>query len=342
MSTTDPARRLSLFRRMLAVRRFEEGAVELNAAGLYVGHCHVAIGQEATCAALGELLRPGDLIADHHRNHGHYIALGLDAERAYAEMLGRATGTNGGRGGAAHLCDIDNGFVWSTAIVGGSLGFGIGAAFALRQQRREGAVAVACFGDGALEEGIAFEAMNMAAILSLPVLFLCENNSAGAVGIAAFEWPSSSLRVRHITDVPGSLAIPSMSFDGGDAETSHSALQELIGTVRAGGGPVFAEARTQRWPGGRYARTTLATGVSQLSHAWDPANAEGEHAGWIREYDPLLREARQLVAQSIASQDELLSLDEDVSAIVSAARERALAAPAPTLAASVLPPFARR
>ena len=333
MSELTAAQQVEWLTGMLRIRRFEETVVELNLSGAYVGHAHVAIGQEATCVAIADLLTPTDRIADHHRNHGHYLAQGLDPVSALAEILGRANGTNRGRGGSAHLCAPAQGFMWSTAIVGGSIGLAVGLGFALKQAGRDG-VAVAYFGDGALEEGIAYESFNLAAVMGLPVFFVCENNSGGAAGIAEFEWPSSTLRVRRLTDVPGSLAIPCETVDGADLPTTRATAAQLLGQVRDGKGPAFLEARTERWPGTRYARTQLATGATALEHAWAPRTITGEHAPWIDQHDPIVRFARDLVRTSVATKEQLLVVDQVVRQEIATARDTALASLPPTLEAA--------
>lgn len=326
---TDQTGLVTALKRMLRIRRFEEAVIELNLAGAYAGHAHVSIGQEATCAAIAAALKPGDLVADHHRNHGHYVARDHAPMPALAEILGRADGTNRGRGGSAHLCDPKNGLVWSTAIVGGSIGLALGLGFAIRQLGRTGAIAVAFFGDGALEEGIAFESFNMAAIFGLPVLFVCENNSGGAIGHAAFEWPSSTLRVRRLTDMPGALGIPCAVVDGARFEETFEAVSALVEPLRRGQGPAFLEARTERWPGSKYARTQLATGITDVSHGWRTEAITGEHAAWVRDHDPVIAFVRDLFERRVLSRDELVAIDAEARREIDAARQAALASPPP-------------
>jgi len=324
----DQETALRIFERMLLMRRFEECVVQLFTDGAYVGHCHVYIGQEATAGALVEQLGDGDLVLATHRNHGHFIARGGDPDRALAEILGRADGVNGGRGGSAHLCDVSIGFPWSTAIVGGSIGLGIGAAYALKQSGG-GGVAVAFFGDGALEEGIAFESLNIAALQALPILFVCENNSGGALGVAAGEWPSSTLRARQLVDIPAALGIRAEAVDGADAAAVHALAADAIADLRQGRGPVFIEARTERWPGTRFAHTQLATGVTEIAAAWRPELIAGEHADWIGQHDPLLRLARALLDAGYSDGKALLALDAAARSRIEAARDFALASPLP-------------
>jgi pyruvate dehydrogenase E1 component alpha subunit len=179
----DKERKQRVLEAMLTIRRFEETIVRLFQEEAFMVHYHLYIGQEATGVAVMEALGPDDRIATHHRNHGHLIARGADPGRAVAEILGRETGLNHGQGGTLHMSDPDLGFLSTSSIVGGSISLATGAAFALKQQGGD-AVSVGLFGDGALEEGVSYETLNFAALWSLPVVYICENNSPGALGSA--------------------------------------------------------------------------------------------------------------------------------------------------------------
>src|SRR3984893_114091 len=168
-----------LIETMLVIRRFEESLLRLSAEKHFTGHYHLYIGQEATGAAVMSVLEPRDRLNTTHRNHGHVLARGADPGRAMAEILGRATGLNGGRGGTLHLTAPDLGFLSTSGIVGGCISLGVGGGYACKQ-KKDGSVCASFFGDGALEEGVSFEALNIAALWKLPVLFVCENNSAGS------------------------------------------------------------------------------------------------------------------------------------------------------------------
>ena len=196
--------------RMLLMRRFEEMVITLARAHK-LGRQHLAIGNEALGAAALMQLTPGDLIYTTHRNHGHMIARGVDPGKALAEILGRAGGLCGGKGGTWHMTDASLGFQSTSAMVGGSIGLSVGGGFALKHKKTAN-VAVALFGDGALDEGIAYEALNIASLYALPVLFLCENNSKEG------EAQTSRLATKELVAVPKALKIPCASVDGGDPE----------------------------------------------------------------------------------------------------------------------------
>ena len=184
------ARRWELLRTMLRMRRFEEAVFRLSTERHFAGHFHIYIGQEATGAAIIAALDARDRLATTHRNHGHVIARGADPAAALAEILGRAGGLNGGRSGTLHLSDPSLGFISTSAVVGGCISLAVGAGYACKQNG-DGSVAAAFFGDGALEEGVSYEAMNIASLFKLPVLFVCENNSADAWGSARGGYPTS-------------------------------------------------------------------------------------------------------------------------------------------------------
>ena len=239
---------LSLFERMLAMRHFEEAVIRLYNDGRFVSHYHVYIGQEATGAGVLETLGDEDRICTTHRNHGHIVGRGSDPGRALAEILGRASGFNGGRSGTLHLCDPARGFLSTSGIVGGCAGLATGAAYGIKV-RREPHVAVGFFGDGALEEGLVLESFNLAALWKLPVVYVCENNSAGAVGPQQGGYPTAVTAVESFTRLPAAYGIHTIKVDGADMAAVYSASRDAVQRCRAGNGPVFIEAVTLRWPG---------------------------------------------------------------------------------------------
>src|SRR6266508_4323155 len=202
---TTRTKSVALLARMLLMRRFEEMVITVSAAHK-LGRQHLAIGHEAVGAPALAQLKAGDLTYSTHRNHGHMIARGVDPAKALAEIMGRAGGLCGGKGGTWHMTDPKVGFQSTSAMVGGSIGLSIGGAFALKHQAK-GNIAVALFGDGVLDEGISYEAMNMASLFKLPVLFLCENNSKEG------ERQTSQLAAKELIDVPKALGIESEHVD---------------------------------------------------------------------------------------------------------------------------------
>lgn len=317
--------RADLFTRMLRMRRFEETVLHLAPEHPYIGRQHLYIGAEASGAATASVLDSADLSHTTHRNHGFIIARGADPGRAFAEILGRKDGLNRGRGGPWHLCDKAAGFQSTSAMVGGSVGLAVGAAFALQRQNKD-AISVAHFGDGTLDEGITYEALNLASLFSLPILFLCENNSK------AGQRPSSMLAAKKLRDVPEALSIPTVLVDGADAEAMFAAVTEAVGTIRQGNGPVFIEATLERWPGSHQTGFGFPTGITDVAMAWDGDKIAGDHADWVRKYDPIRRYGAALVSGGHLSKDEILAIDHKINDEIAAARAFAEASPFPEAA----------
>ena len=287
-----------------------------------LGRQHLAIGNEAVGAAALMQLADGDLIYTTHRNHGHMIARGVDPGKALAEILGRAGGLCGGKGGTWHMTDPSNGFQSTSAMVGGSIGLSVGGGFALKHKKTSN-VAVALFGDGALDEGIAYEALNIASLYALPVLFLCENNSKEG------EAQTSRLATKELTAVPRALKIECATVDGGDPEAAAAAV----------GGGARACARRQRAVfsgGGARALAGLAPDRARVHHRRDRRERglglrprrSNEHAEWQRT-DPILRYARTLIARGALTRDDVLALDKEAHETMAKARAFAEASPSP-------------
>jgi acetoin:2,6-dichlorophenolindophenol oxidoreductase subunit alpha len=319
-----------LLETMLLIRRFEENVLRMSAEGHFAGHYHLYIGQEATGAAVISLLQPRDRLNTTHRNHGHVLARGADPGRAMAEILGRAAGLNGGRGGTLHLSDPDRGFLSTSGIVGGCISLGVGGGYACKR-KNDGSVCATFFGDGALEEGVSFEALNIAALWKLPVVFVCENNSSGSwapgQGYPTLVHASTDLRL-----IPQAVGVLTVRVDGADAAAVHAAADEAVARCRRGEGPVFIEAVTKRWPGSNPLWPELATGVTDIGIATGERQATGEHRDWVQQNDPVLRLARILAREDDALCRRLTALDAAVRARIDAAVTFALASPMPAAA----------
>jgi acetoin:2,6-dichlorophenolindophenol oxidoreductase subunit alpha len=313
---------------MLTIRRFEETVVGLFLEHEFMTHYHLYIGQESTGVALMEALGPDDKIATHHRNHGHVLARGADPKPALAEILGRESGLNRGAGGTLHMSDTERGFISTSSIVGGSISLATGAAFALKSQGGD-AVAVGLFGDGALEEGVSYEAQNFAALWDLPVVYVCENNSEGALGSAGGGFPTSVSAVDDLTDIPRTFGIPVETVDGRDVDAVFDVATRAVDHARKRKGPFFIHAATARYAGSQPLWPTLPTGETDIAMAWDDSGISGEHEEWYREHDPVLRYARQLLAAGDIDQEGLRDLDERTRERIAEARQSALDSPRP-------------
>src|SRR5512135_611801 len=239
----SPELLLRLYRQMLMVREFELRAIAERRAGLIPGFIHSCVGQEATatgaCAALG----PDDVITSTHRGHGHLVAKGGDPKYMMAELAARTTGYCGGKGGSLHMTDFNLGILGANGIVGGGIPIAVGAGLAF-QQRRERRVALSFFGDGATNEGSFHEALNLAGLWKLPVIFFCENNLYGEGTPQAKQAPVADLAVRA-----SSYAMPGVTVDGNDVLAVYDATKAAADRARSGSGPTLIEGKTYRQRG---------------------------------------------------------------------------------------------
>src|SRR5712692_1744935 len=229
---------LDLFARMCLIRSFEQRVSSLYRAAEIPGFIHTSLGQEAVAVGVCAALRDDDWIATTHRGHGHCLAKGADVDAAMAELFGKASGLCKGKGGSMHIADPRLGILGANAIVGASLPLATGAALADKLLARD-TVSVAFFGDGAVNQGAFHEAVNLAAIWELPVMFVCENNTYA-------EFTDSRLMSRResASDLGSAYGIPSRQLDGNDVEAMYASATEAADECRAGNGPVLLEALT--------------------------------------------------------------------------------------------------
>ena len=299
---------LEAFRKMLLIRRFEEACIDAAAKQQVHGHYHVYIGQEATGVGVMSVLDKGDFVHSTHRNHGHLLARGADPDRALAEIFGRATGYSGGKAGTLHGCAPDLNFPLSSGIVAGILPISTGTAYALKYRKLPN-VSVVFFGDGAMEEGAAYEALNLAALWKLPVIFVCENNTAEVErkpGGAQYHAPNMS--IVELTDIARIMGMNTGIVDGLDMGAVWTAARDARERAIRGEGATFLEVRTHTWPGGQY--PTLVTGRTDIRHTWNgevPAEFS-KHEKWFRRNDPVLSIARELLTLGMAKQAEIEKL----------------------------------
>lgn len=315
---------LGIFRKMLMIRRAEEHVIRFNEdyEGLIRGHFHLYIGQEATgvpvCAVLGQ----EDYVFSTHRNHGHVIARGGDPKKVLAEIIGRETGYCLGRAGTFHVAAPELGIIHTSAIVGGCLALAAGAAFA-SQMKRTNAVSVVFFGDGAMEEGVFYEALNIAKLWQLPLIFLMENNYRKAGR------QSSDHSAKELADVPRALDVEAAVVDGADVGMVHKTVSGIVRRVRAGEGPLFVEARTHPWPGNVGAHPRLVAGPTDIRWAWDPSGVPETARSWYAQGDPVLIFARELAKDGGFSRDEIERVDAEVRKEADEAARFALESPLP-------------
>jgi pyruvate dehydrogenase E1 component alpha subunit len=297
-------------RLMLTIRLFDERALALYRAGEMRGTTHPYIGMEAVGVGVMQALQPTDYVTSTHRGHGHTIAKGGDPRKMMAELLGRATGYSGGKGGSMHIADMDRHMLGANGIVGGGMGLATGAALTAKLQDT-GAVAVCFFGDGALEQGILHETTNLAAIWKLPVVYVCENNQYAMS--ARSDW---SIAGGDPARRAAGYGIPGVAVDGMDLFTVNAAARDLVERARRGDGPAYLVCTTYRFHG---------------HHAGDPLNyrAKEEVERW-REQDPIERVKRAAIERGILRADEIEALEKRVEAEIDEAVEFAKTSPDPT------------
>jgi pyruvate dehydrogenase E1 component alpha subunit len=303
VDTTNPAERVAA---MLRIRRFEEQCVRLAKAGQLHGHYHVYIGQEATAVAACAALTPEDFIFSTWRNHGHLLARGATPVKMMAEILGKAGGYAGGKSGTLHLAVRELGIPTTSALVGASLPLAAGAALACKC--RGSGVAVAFFGDAGLEEGAFYEAMVVAAVWKVPILFVCENNAIPPEQRKRGQYTSSTLPAARLVDVPLALQVPAEAVDGADMNALTQCFNRLVAEVRSGGGPRFVEVRCTRWPGNIMTWPELPGGEWQVGWVFGEKPDSGEMADWLRS-DPLSLYLQQQVQAGALDRAKIEAID---------------------------------
>ncbi len=303
---------LVALRRMHRIRQFEEAAEDSYIRGLSYGTMHLSIGQEATAVGVCMALTDADYITSTHRGHGHCIAKGAELMPMFAEFLGRESGYCRGRGGSMHIADPARGNLGANGIVGGGLPIAVGAALSAKK-RSTGAVAVAFFGDGANNEGAFHEALNLASIWKLPVVFVCENNQY-AMSMAI----GRSTAVANVADRAGAYAMPGVIVDGNDFAAVAEASFAATCRARAGEGPTLIEAKTYRTRGhSRSDRNRYRT--REEIEAW-------------KARDPIARFEAEIVALGLASPARVAEIGAEVEKEMAETVLAASASPWPSVA----------
>jgi TPP-dependent pyruvate/acetoin dehydrogenase alpha subunit len=300
------------YRRMLTVRFFEEAVNELYLSGEMPGLAHLCIGQEAVAVGVCEALRIDDYITSTHRGHGHCLAKGAAVDRMFAELLGRKDGYCGGKGGSMHIADPETGNLGANAIVAGSAAIATGAALSAKL-RGTGQVAVCFFSDGALGQGVLYEAMNMAALWRLPVLYVCEDNLYGE-----FTHVSEAV-AGDVLQRPLAFGLSAEEIDGQDVRAVHAGAARAVARAREGAGPSFLHCSTYRF---------LGHHVGDVDR---PYRSRDEEHGW-RRHDPLLRLAEWLEQEGCAGPERWAELEREVRAEIEAGLRFARESPLPTAA----------
>ena len=301
---------LDVYRRMRTIRAFEEKLTEQVAAGKIGGFMHLYAGEEAVAVGVCARLQDDDVVGSTHRGHGHCIAKGVDVRAMMAELFGRATGTNKGKGGSMHIADVDKGMLGANGIVGGGIPLVTGAALTFQVQERPN-VAVGFFGDGATNQGQFHESLTMASNWKLPVVYVCENNGFGEFTPTEFVVP-----VEDIVERAAAYGMRAVIADGMDFFDVYEKAGEAIDLARRGEGPTLLECKTYRFYGHYVGDPT-------------PYRNKEEAEDWIQNRDPLDLFEREVTEAGVLDGDALRIVDGEVDTLLREAVEAAEQAPMP-------------
>ena len=282
------------YSQMLLIRRFEEQSGRLYMQGKIKGFLHLYIGEEAIAVGATSALREDDYIITHYRDHGHALARGLDPKVIMAELMGKATGCSGGKGGSMHLFDVSRNFMGGHAIVGGHLPMAAGLGMAIKHRKEDRAV-LCFFGDGAVNEGEFHETLNLASLWKLPVLFFLENNLYG-MGSHVERTHAGGKDIYQTADA---YKIPAAQIDGMDVLGVRKATDDALERVRSDSGPIFIEAMTYRFVGHSVADPTHYRDASEVDE-------------W-KDKDPISSFKEQSLAEGLIDDDELRRIEDEVN-----------------------------
>lgn len=317
VSGSDAANLLRSLEMMFRIRLAENCMAGGRRDGLIGGPVHLGVGQEAIAVGVATELRKTDRVFGAHRSHSHVLSLGANLRGLFAEVLGRDTGLSRGMGGSMHLWDQPNGFYGSVPIVAGVVPLAVGAGLAASLQNTDD-ISVAYLGDGAMEEGVVHESLNLARMLKAPVLFVVENNLfASHMYISLRQPKAATARFAAANDMPYSIV------DGNDVVAVREAAAKLISRARAGGGPGYLEAVTYRWYGHVDWREDIDVGV----------NRSAENVAAWRRRDPIARLVSGMIAAHICSAGDVVEMESRVAQHVDEAWRLALNDPYPNEAA---------
>ncbi|MEO3388358.1 thiamine pyrophosphate-dependent dehydrogenase E1 component subunit alpha [Mesorhizobium sp. CAU 1741] len=309
----DAAALREALRKMYLIRRFEEGAEDSYTRGLIHGTMHLSIGQEASAMGICMPLETADQITSTHRGHGHSIAKGADVKRMFAEFFGKTTGYCKGRGGSMHIADVAGGNLGANGIVGGGIPIAVGAALTAKKMKT-GNVVISFFGDGANNEGAFHEALNMASVWKLPVIFVCENNGYGMSTST-----ERSTAVKNIADRAAAYSMPGVIVDGNNFSQVAEASHEAVERARAGDGPTLIESKTYRYRG----------------HSKSDRNryrTKEEIEDWMTNRDPIILFESEMKEFGIIDDAGIEAIREDVKREIAEGIEFAKTSPAPDVA----------
>ena len=309
--TIDTAPLVQMLRTMILIREFDERAIQLRVAGKIYGAVHPYVGQEAVAVGVCSVLTSSDRVTSTHRGHGHCIAKGADIRRMMAELFGRVDGYCKGRGGSMHIADFAVGMLGANGIVGGGLPIACGAALAA-QLEGQGDATACFFGDGAAAEGEFHEALNIASLWKLPIVFVCENNQYAANNAVAVQHPRVEIAAHA-----AAYAMPGVVADGNDVLAVRAAAADAVARARRGEGPSLLECQTYRWH------------FHAMRNAPPPETRAAEEIASWKARDPIARLEQHGLALGVFSPAGIAEIRERVAADLEAAVAFADASPFP-------------
>jgi len=301
--------KLKMYYTMTLIRRFEQRSTELFKNGKFPGWIHVSIGQEASATGACLALDENDYINPTHRGHGHALAKGMNPRSLMAELYGKKTGCCLGRSGSMHMCDMSKGILCGNAILGSGLAFASGVAMSSKLRKTD-QVALAFFGEGASNEGIVHETMNLAALWDLPIIFFCESNQYAELSHRDFH-----LKVDTIATRGEGYGMPGVTIDGNDVLEVYEATSKAVKRARAGKGPTLIDSITCRWDG---------------HYVGDPMvyRKEGDLEEWMKK-DPIPKLEKSLFKNGILNNDSKQKIIEEIDQTIVDAEEFAENSPYP-------------
>lgn len=301
---------LEMYRTMCLIRQFELMADKLYALGKVHGTMHLSAGQEAVTVGLGRAVRLDDYLINHHRGHGHFITKNADINLMMAEFLGKEAGYCKGRGGSMHIADFSSHNLGANGIVGGGIPHSLGVGLGLQMQKSD-QICISIFGDGASNEGVFHESLNMAALWKLPILYICENNKYGMS--MDIERVSAKLPIAQRAEAYG---IPWFYIDGNDLLTVYETARNAAEKIRSGAGPVFIETQTYRYFGHSKSDRNLYRTKEEIET-------------WRNTKDPIKRFGSQLSETGWMTDTLAEEIDKEALSIIEAAVAFADASPDP-------------
>lgn len=312
-ASVEATKWVEIYRKMVSIRFFEEQVNELYTRALMPGLAHLYSGEEAVAVGVCAALNTDDYITSTHRGHGHCLAKGAAPERMFAELLGKEAGYCRGKGGSMHIADPDTGNLGANAIVGGSIGIATGAALSAKQLKTK-QVAICFFGEGALGQGLLYEAMNLAKLWKLPVIYVCENNLYNEYTHYS-ETTAGDILARATA-----FGIHAAAVDGQDVRAVHEIATQLVQSARRGEGPAFLLCNTYRYSGHH---------VGDINREY--YRSKQEEKDWMANRDPIRLLNNWLIGQNISDSARLIRIESDIRIEMQKAVEFAMAAPYPRL-----------